>query len=230
MATSKREQLVHKALILFNRQGIQATGMEDLVTKTGVSKTTIYKHFDTKDDLICACLQLHTKHWMEHLQEALDACLKADESPLHAPLKQLEETLLDSRFTGCILSKAVAEFPSPRHQVHKAARAAKAEQLSSLQEIVLTAKAEGSAEQGARLFFQTLEGAMSAAVQFDREEAISDAFSLARLRFAQVGKIEGEVPKPNSDPQEQASVPPVEAQEELDARFEEISWPLKSNQ
>ena len=58
MRQTKRDELVEKALIVFYENGFHATGMDTLVAKTGISKTSIYKHFRTKEDLILAALQL----------------------------------------------------------------------------------------------------------------------------------------------------------------------------
>ena len=57
MRQTKRDELVEKATAIFYRNGFQATGMDRLVAETGISKTSIYKHFETKDDLIVATLK-----------------------------------------------------------------------------------------------------------------------------------------------------------------------------
>ena len=48
MRPNKRDELVRKALQVFYRDGFHATGMDKLVVETGVSKTSMYKHFRTK--------------------------------------------------------------------------------------------------------------------------------------------------------------------------------------
>ena len=58
MSASKRDQLVQNALTVFYQNGFHATGMDKLVAETGVSKTSMYKHFRTKEDLIQAALRL----------------------------------------------------------------------------------------------------------------------------------------------------------------------------
>ena len=45
MRPSKRDELVRKALDIFYRDGFHATGMDLLSTETGISKTTMFKHF-----------------------------------------------------------------------------------------------------------------------------------------------------------------------------------------
>ncbi|WP_291737358.1 TetR/AcrR family transcriptional regulator, partial [Leisingera sp. F5] len=74
MRPNKRDELVRKALDVFYRSGFHATGMDTLVKETGVSKTSMYKHFRTKDDLISAVLQLRDenfRNWLYGRMEAL---------------------------------------------------------------------------------------------------------------------------------------------------------------
>ena len=52
MSASKRDELVREALKVFYRDGFGATGMDKLVKETGVSKTSMYKHFRSKDELM----------------------------------------------------------------------------------------------------------------------------------------------------------------------------------
>jgi hypothetical protein len=47
-----RARLVHVAIELFYSYGFQAVGVDQIIASTGVTKTTFYKHFDSKDDLL----------------------------------------------------------------------------------------------------------------------------------------------------------------------------------
>ena len=74
MRPTKRDELVQKALQAFYRHGFQATGMDMLVAETGISKTSMYKHFRTKEDLILAVLRLRDeqfRNWLYRRMEAL---------------------------------------------------------------------------------------------------------------------------------------------------------------
>ena len=62
MTASKKEELIDKALEVFYREGFHATGMDRLVAVTGISKTSMYKHFKTKEDLILATLERRHKY------------------------------------------------------------------------------------------------------------------------------------------------------------------------
>src|SRR6478672_2767382 len=47
-----RERLVAAAIELFYRQGFGAVGIDRVISAAGVTKTTFYKHFESKDDLM----------------------------------------------------------------------------------------------------------------------------------------------------------------------------------
>ena len=47
-----RERIVYAAIELFYRHGFHAVGLDRIIAETGVTKTTFYKHFESKDDLV----------------------------------------------------------------------------------------------------------------------------------------------------------------------------------
>src|ERR1700737_3592985 len=51
---SARERILATASELFYREGIRAIGVDTVVERSGVSKTTLYRLFDSKDALIAA--------------------------------------------------------------------------------------------------------------------------------------------------------------------------------
>ena len=56
--TEVRDKILATAADLFYKQGIRAVGVDLVVEKAGVAKTSLYRHFGTKDDLVVAFLQL----------------------------------------------------------------------------------------------------------------------------------------------------------------------------
>lgn len=52
MVTSTRRKLVDAAMALFSEQGFEATSIEDVVARAGVGRTTFFRHFPTKEDVI----------------------------------------------------------------------------------------------------------------------------------------------------------------------------------
>src|SRR3954449_3560081 len=52
-----RERLVAAAIELFYRNGFGAIGIDRIIAEAGVTKTTFYKHFEGKDDLMVAAVE-----------------------------------------------------------------------------------------------------------------------------------------------------------------------------
>src|ERR1700750_3445666 len=52
-----RERLIAASIELFYRHGFGAVGIEQVIALAGVTKTTFYKHFEGKDDLMVAAVK-----------------------------------------------------------------------------------------------------------------------------------------------------------------------------
>ena len=55
--TDDRQRIVQVAESIFLRKGFSRVLMDDLATELGMSKKTLYRHFDTKEELLRAVLQ-----------------------------------------------------------------------------------------------------------------------------------------------------------------------------
>jgi len=62
-AAEARERILRTAYELFHRDGVTAVGVDRIVAKAGVAKTTLYRHFRSKDDLVVAVLERHEELW-----------------------------------------------------------------------------------------------------------------------------------------------------------------------
>ena len=84
--------IIERSAPLFNKKGIAATAMSDIMDATNLSKGSLYVHFDNKDILAEAAVD-HTMHLLEqkvreainrvdHPREKLFAYLDAFRNPL----------------------------------------------------------------------------------------------------------------------------------------------------
>ncbi len=119
MRPSKREELVRKALAAFYRNGFHATGMDMLVAETGVSKTSMYKHFRTKEDLILAVLRLRDENFRNWLFRRMEELADTPRGQLVAMFDALEEWFEEQGFRGCMFIKASSEYQDAGHPIHK---------------------------------------------------------------------------------------------------------------
>ncbi len=60
---SARERIVSTAYDLFTRRGVNDVGVDEVVEKASVAKTTLYRHFPSKEDLVIAFLEERERLW-----------------------------------------------------------------------------------------------------------------------------------------------------------------------
>src|SRR6201984_3249112 len=64
-----RARILAAAYELFSRNGIQAVGIDAVISRSGVARQTLYRHFASKQDLVLAFLerreQFWTRRWLE---------------------------------------------------------------------------------------------------------------------------------------------------------------------
>src|SRR5215510_3382514 len=81
--TTGRDRLVAAAIELFYRHGFSAIGVDRVIEAAGVTKTTFYKHFEGKDDLMVAAVQRRDE-WESQAWDRAVRKLAGDD-----PIKQL---------------------------------------------------------------------------------------------------------------------------------------------
>ena len=119
MRPTKRDELVQKALQAFYRNGFHATGMDMLVRETGISKTSMYKHFRTKEDLILAVLRARDEYFRNWLYRRMEELADTPRDQLIAMFDALEEWFDEPGYRGCMFIKASSEYQDVTHPIHK---------------------------------------------------------------------------------------------------------------
>lgn len=67
------QRLLDAAERLFYERGVQAVGVDAVVSEAGVATKTLYAHFGSKDGLIEAYLRRRDRRWLTWLRDAVDA-------------------------------------------------------------------------------------------------------------------------------------------------------------
>ncbi len=137
MAERKREHLLVTALQLFNEYGFHATGIDRVQAESGVSKTTMYKYFKSKDELIQAALEMRHEQFNAWISERMNSLIASDyagraDGPLLALFDALNEWIHSDNFFGCNFINATAEFSDANHPIHQYA----CEHKRSVQQLV----------------------------------------------------------------------------------------------
>lgn len=131
-----RERILETASALFYEMGARAVGVDLVVAKAGVAKTSLYRYFRTKDDLVAAFLQREDQDFWATWDSV------AAQHP-GAPLQQLEahcdwigERLARPGYRGCPQLNIAAEFSDETHPARQVAIAHKAELRARLETLI----------------------------------------------------------------------------------------------
>jgi AcrR family transcriptional regulator len=119
-----REALIQAAAELTYRAGITATGVDAIVNRAGVTRRTLYQHFESKDALIAASLQARDRLAVDALRRgALAGAEKTGDVPVLALFDQIGAVLAGPGAAGCAFLNAALELGDPGHPAHQAALA-----------------------------------------------------------------------------------------------------------
>lgn len=178
MSQNKRAELIRKALLLFYRNGFHASGMDLVAKETGVSKTSIYKHFRTKDELILAVLRLRDENFRNWLFRRMEELADTPREQLLAMFDALEEWFLQDGFKGCLFIKASAEFQDPDDAINMQAYAHKRMLVDHFETLAAQAKAKDPHALAQQLLLLK-EGAIVIAAMSHDESAARQAKAVA---------------------------------------------------
>lgn len=143
MATSTKERLLHAAHDLFYRDGFHTVGLEQILTEVGVTKTTFYNHFESKDELMVEVLRWHDRWWRDIFAQKLrEYGGDTPRGQLTAVFDVIEEFTASEEFNGCIFINVAVQFPLPHLPAHQAAVKHKQQMEDILRELAGYAGAE----------------------------------------------------------------------------------------
>lgn len=139
-----RDRLIHVAIELFYSHGFQAVGIDRILAAAGVTKTTFYKHFESRDDLLVAAIQRRDEWEMQAWMSAVKQLAGNEpKAQLLAFFDVLDIWFNSPDFRGCQFINAAAEFPNPNDPVHTVAAEHKRQNRDFFRDL---AAAAGAAE------------------------------------------------------------------------------------
>ncbi|MGN7881519.1 TetR/AcrR family transcriptional regulator [Ensifer sp. 22460] len=135
-----RGHLLDTALRLFNLHGYHATGIDFLIAEAGVAKTTLYRHFETKEDLILAALERRDEQSRAEMRIFVEQRTNDPYERLLATFDFLEASVRDKQFRGCIFMSAAGEHKEAVDPVFRAALMHKRLVLAYFEELAHAAR------------------------------------------------------------------------------------------
>jgi AcrR family transcriptional regulator len=106
-----REKILNVASELFYRDGIRAVGVDTVVAESGAAKTSLYRWFPTKDDLVAAFLEREHRDFFAHWDKVAAAHAGRPRQELSEHLKWLAAYITGPRYRGCPFLNMAIEFP-----------------------------------------------------------------------------------------------------------------------
>jgi AcrR family transcriptional regulator len=119
--TGARDRILDAAYDLFSRNGIQAVGIDAVISTSGVARQTLYRHFASKQDLVLAFLERREQEWTRRWLEGEVTQRAGDpESRLLAIFDVFDAWFRRDDFEGCSFINVMLEHPDPADPVHRA--------------------------------------------------------------------------------------------------------------
>ena len=136
----KREHLIEVASRLFNRFGYHAAGVDKVIAEAGIAKTTLYRHFETKEDLIVAVLKRIDAEYRERLRLYVEKKAREPADRLVASFDYLDNWFINKSFYGCPFVSAAGEYSEKQSPVFQEAKLHKRLMLAYFEELARAAE------------------------------------------------------------------------------------------
>jgi TetR/AcrR family transcriptional regulator, cholesterol catabolism regulator len=192
--TGTRERLLTAATAVFAARGYQATAVQDVADAVGVQKSSVYKHFSSKEQLLLGCLE-RGHALREEVLDLVAAHPGPAEARLHEYLRRYVATMLAHQDLSAVFARERLHLSAERAAADLARRRARG---SVLVDLVHETAAPGVE---APLVAHYLRGAMHACLDWYRPDGPDPRESVAE-RFADTACGLVRAARPSTPPSE----------------------------
>ena len=153
-----RERILNAARDLFYNRGIRCVSVDEIAAAAQTNKMTLYRHFESKDQLVAEYLRTLQGYAVARDDEAARAHPGDAYAQLLALIGRIGNDLCAEELRGCPMANAAVEFPEKSHPARQVIEEAKQQQCARL---VKLCRAAGfvEPEQLAEELFLLFEGA-----------------------------------------------------------------------
>jgi AcrR family transcriptional regulator len=130
-----RGRLLSAATYLFCKNGINATGIDAIINEAGTAKTTLYKLFGSKTNLVHVVLETEGKQWRDWFIDAIESGGGSAQAKLARIFPSLKDWFGQERFYGCPFINAVGEHDKDQKQLRAIAMRHKKVVLSYIEKL-----------------------------------------------------------------------------------------------
>jgi AcrR family transcriptional regulator len=105
-----RKRIIEAASKLFYGEGIRAVSVDAVAEKAGVTKRTLYYHFESKDELVAAYLEARDQPNLKLMAGWFDKAEGALPQKIEAIFQNLARSARHPRWKGCGFLRTAAEL------------------------------------------------------------------------------------------------------------------------
>ncbi len=113
------DRVFEVAADLFYREGIRAVGVDTIVKQAGVAKISLYRNFESKDDLIVAYLKNRNADYWRNVDRILATKRGDPRAQLRALISYVAGRTTTPGYRGCPFINYASEFPDASHPGHR---------------------------------------------------------------------------------------------------------------
>lgn len=178
--TPAKDALLEAACELFYTQGIRGTSVEAILERAGVARQSLYQHFESKDGLVAAFLNVRDERWCGWMNDFVTAASDDPLQRVYALYDFLADWFSQPDFSGCAFINTAAEYSNPEHPFHLLASRHKARVLGDIEHLCKDA-ALPDPKALARQLALLMEGAIVTEQVSPGSNAAAEAKAIARI-------------------------------------------------
>jgi AcrR family transcriptional regulator len=118
-AAPPRARILKSARELFYRDGIHMVSVDAIAEAAGTNKTTLYRHFESKDELVVECLREVARELDRAWAEIEREHAGAPQQQLLAWLRFIAEFKVGAHQRGCAFANAAIQLPDSNHPARR---------------------------------------------------------------------------------------------------------------
>lgn len=111
-----KQNIIETASSLFYKNGYNSTGINEIISESGIAKATLYNHFKSKEDICLAYLEFKNTTFLNDI-DSFSRSKQKGKSQILAIFDFLHLFFMDKDFNGCWCIKTVSEIPKENERV-----------------------------------------------------------------------------------------------------------------
>ncbi len=114
-----KQNIIETASFLFYKNGYNSTGINEIISESGIAKATLYNHFKSKEEICLAYLNFKNSTFLADIQTYCESKPQGKKQVL-AIFDFLQKFFKTKDFNGCWCIKTIAEIPKDNDRIRVA--------------------------------------------------------------------------------------------------------------